>query len=670
MPDSVDLAAQVAAETADILFVFRIAPTMACEFMSPSVERHMGWTAAECQADPTLIARLVHPDDLHILQAADDLPVGENYDFEVRWQHRDGRTVWMQERLRKQVREDGAVVLYGSARDITAFKDAEKSLAETEELYRLIAENSLDVVYRASSNMKITWVSPSVLEVLGWSPEEFKGMRVLDVAHPDDLKAAQAVRARVLDRGEAMGEVEVRFATKSGAWRWMRVRGKPLRDAQGRLVGGVDVLQDIQREVDVRERLAHEAHHDPLTGLGNRASAVRHIDLALEGAPIGSVAVLAVGLDDLKSVNESLTYTAGDRVLVAVAERLVKVVGARGSVSRVAGNEFAVVLGRCDEDEAAHTASQILDAASDPVRLGVHELDVSTSIGIARSDHRDAESLLADASLALHQAKGRGRGRWEFVDPAASHHARQRILVQTQLREALANGEIRAWFQPVVELPGGRVSGYEALVRWVRPDGSVVEPGAFVPTAERTDLVVALDRVVLADSLAVLARTDPGISVSVNVSAQSLSAPDMAEHVLAALERSRIAAARLHLEITETALVHVTDDVKAGMRAVAACGVGWYVDDFGTGYSSITHLRDLPVSGLKLDRSFTSGLGSGDVTSERIAQALAGLARGLELDTVAEGVETRSQADLLASLGWVHAQGWLYGRAVPPAQVP
>ena len=146
MPESVDLAAQVAAETADILFVFRIAPTMACEFMSPAVAQHTGWTAEECIADPTLIARLVHPDDLHILQAADDVPVGEHYDFEVRWQHRDGRTVWMQERLRKQIRDDGAVVLYGSARDITAFKDAEKSLAETEELYRLIAENSLDVV--------------------------------------------------------------------------------------------------------------------------------------------------------------------------------------------------------------------------------------------------------------------------------------------------------------------------------------------------------------------------------------------------------------------------------------------------------------------------------------------------------------------------------------------
>ena len=669
MPESVDLAAQVAAETADILFVFRIAPTMACEFMSPAVAQHTGWTAEECIADPTLIARLVHPDDLHILQAADDVPVGEHYDFEVRWQHRDGRTVWMQERLRKQIRDDGAVVLYGSARDITAFKDAEKSLAETEELYRLIAENSLDVVYRASSNMAITWVSPSVREVLGWSVEEFMDKKVLDVAHPDDLKAAQEVRARVLATGAELGEVEVRFATKSGGWRWMRVRGKPLRDSQGRLVGGVDVLQDIQREVDIRERLAHEAHHDPLTGLGNRASAARQIDLALEGAPLGSVAVLAVGLDDLKSVNESLTYTAGDRVLVAVAERLTRVVGTRGSIARVAGNEFAIVLGRCDEEEAARTASAILDAADEPVRLGVHELDVSVSIGIARSDHRDAESLLADASLALHQAKKRGRGRWEFLDPAASHHARQRILVQTQLREAIANGDVRAWFQPVVTLPDGAVTGYEALVRWVRPDGTVVEPGAFVPTAERTDLVVGLDRAVLADSLELLARTGPGISVSVNVSAQSLSAPDMADHVLGALEESGVAPSRLHLEITETALVHVTDDVKAGMRAVAARGVGWYVDDFGTGYSSITHLRDLPVSGLKLDRSFTSGLGSGDVTSERIAQALAGLARGLELDTVAEGVETRSQADLLAELGWVHAQGWLFGRAVPPTQV-
>jgi EAL domain-containing protein (putative c-di-GMP-specific phosphodiesterase class I) len=195
------------------------------------------------------------------------------------------------------------------------------------------------------------------------------------------------------------------------------------------------------------------------------------------------------------------------------------------------------------------------------------------------------------------------------------------------------------------------------------------EPDSFIPFAERSDLVLPLDRAVLRDAVALLARLDDDRKVAVNVSAQSLAAPDLAEHVLKVLADAGVPPSRLHLEITETALVHVTDQVQAAMRALALEGVRWYVDDFGTGYSSITHLRDLPIAGLKLDRSFTAGLGDGDVTSERIVQALAGLARGLELDTVAEGVETLSEADVLAAHGWRHAQGWLFGRAVPAREV-
>jgi len=663
-PEGLELAALVAAETTDILFIFRVFPDMACEYMSPSVTALVGYEPGDAYADPTIIATIVDPRDLEVLHGVDELPMGSSYDFEARWVAKDGRTVWMQERLRKVLRDDGSVVLYGAARDITAHRRMEANLAETEELYRVIAENSLDVVYRADMAHHVTWVSPSVTEILGWDVEEFIGKPVSEFVHAEDLSRARDVQKKVIVDDLASGEAELRILTKDGRWRWMRVRGKPLRDASGELIGGIDVLRDIDREVEVREALQHEYDHDGLTGLANRAALVARMrQLHEEGGP-STVTALAVGLDDLKAVNEALTYTAGDRVLMVVAERLARAVGVRDNVARVAGNEFAVLMpGRGNDAEAVALAGRLLDAVGGSMRLGVHDLDISVSIGIASSDGGDPESLLADASLALHQAKTKGRGRWEFLDPATSDEARRRMLVRSRLRDALAAGEVRAWFQPVVALPGGTVTGYEALVRWEHPNGKLEEPGAFLPTAERTDLVVPLDRAVLADAIVLLARMHDDRHVAVNVSAQSLAAPDLVEHVLKELADHGVDPHRLHLEITETALVHVTDEVQAAMRVLAAHGVRWYVDDFGTGYSSITHLRDLPVAGLKLDRSFTAGVGAGDVTSERITQALAGLAHGLELDTVAEGVETRSEADILAAHGWRHAQGYLFGRA-------
>ena len=208
-------------------------------------------------------------------------------------------------------------------------------------------------------------------------------------------------------------------------------------------------------------------------------------------------------------------------------------------------------------------------------------------------------------------------------------------------------------------------------MRWEHDDGTVGAPDTFIPTAERTNLIVDLDRVVLRDALDLLARLPASQHVSVNVSAASLSAPELVVVVEQALEKAAVDPSRLHLEITETSLVHVTDKVQAAMRTLAARGVRWYVDDFGTGYSSITHLRDLPIAGLKLDRSFTAGLGSGRRRGERaLADGLAGLAEGLDFDTVAEGVETRTQAEALAQQGWVHGQGWLFGRPVPAVSIP
>jgi len=288
------------------------------------------------------------------------------------------------------------------------------------------------------------------------------------------------------------------------------------------------------------------------------------------------------------------------------------------------------------------------------------------SIGVATGrPGSDPEDLLRDASLAMHLAKANGRNRSEFVDPQLASEARRRLLVDGAVRDALRDGEFVPWFQPIVRLADSGVVGYEALVRWVRADGSIVEPGAFLPVTERSSLIIDLDLVILEQALETLARLPEPLFVAVNVSAATLAQPDYPDRVLELLAARGIEPSRLHLEITETAVLRVTSAVRASMDRLAAVGARWFMDDFGTGYSSITHLRDLPISGMKLDRSFTRGIGLAEGTAEQLARALGGLAHGLGLDTVAEGIETEEEAAVLASHGWVHGQGWLYGKAEP-----
>ena len=272
--DGLQLAALVASETTDVLFVYRIWPDPCCEYMSPSVTTLVGYSPEDAYADPLLINAIVDPRDLPVLMGVDAVPVGGTYDFEVRWISRDGKTVWMQERLRKVQRDDGSIVLYGAARDITAHRLVEASLAEAEELYRTIAENSLDVVFRTDTSGNVTWASPSLTEVLGWQVDEFEGSPIAAIVQGEDLERARELQSTLLSSGVEHGEMEIRFATKDNRWRWMRVRGKPLRDADGNLIGGIDVLRDIDREVEVREALQHEYDHDGLTGLANRAALV------------------------------------------------------------------------------------------------------------------------------------------------------------------------------------------------------------------------------------------------------------------------------------------------------------------------------------------------------------------------------------------------------------
>lgn len=434
----------------------------------------------------------------------------------------------------------------------------------------------------------------------------------------------------------------------------------------GCLWSGASDTADLRRRLS---ELDHSRRHDAVTGLAVLSVALARIRQALDRqAGTGAVlAVLSIGVDGLTPVNDALTHAGGDQLIAFLAGRIVRAVGEPDRVGRGTGDEFIVLLGDlASAAEAAQMAERILTACRSPITIGGQPIDPTVSIGIATSAAGALpDELLRDASLAMRQAKARGRNCFALLDDALATEAHTRLLFAAEIQRGLVMEEFAAWFMPIVCFETGEVTGYEALARWVRPDGLEVGPAEFLPCAERRGLIARIDRLVLRQALAALSRLPEGLTMAVNVSAASLAQPDVAQLVGQALQAAGVSPERLHLEVTETALLSVTERIRQQMEQLAGLGVRWYVDDFGTGYSSISHLRDLPIAGLKLDRSFTCAMRAKDTKSLRLSQALVGVAEGLELDTVAEGVETVEEARLLTSQGWLRGQGWLYGKAAP-----
>lgn len=610
----------------------------------------------------------VHPDDLTLADAATlvGMESGSPVTLRYRWRREDDSYRWAEVSGRyvpdTGTGDPGWVL---QIRDINDQVNAREQLAASEERYRVLAENVSDIVLQVDPDGSIAWASASTEKMLGHEPDDLIGTLAVDLIHPDDVERAFRARDALL-AGETE-EREFRVLRRDGTALWMAIDVRAVQTADG--IGRVVAARSIDDEVTSRHQLEFALEHDQLTRLPTRRAILDRIEgLQSQLTADAQVAVLCIDIDDLASINEALAYAAGDDVLRSVATRIHAAAPEEELVGRGAGDEILVVVastGPGADTDVLSLAEAIRTEASTPTTVHGHDIVVTVSIGIALGDpESDGEQLLHEANLAASKAKQKGGNRCDFVDREVAARAEQRLSLEAGIRDGLARGQFVPWFQPLVAIDTGEVSGYEALVRWVRPDG-VVEPGGFLPVAERTSLVTDLDVAVLHQSLTALAALPPPLTIAVNVAAATLDRIAYADLVIESLAQTGADPQRLHLEVTETMLLDLTTTVPAAMRRLADLGVRWYVDDFGTGYSSISHLRGLPIAGLKLDRSFTSAIGAGDRTSMRLADALIGLARGLGLDTVAEGVETQAEADYLRTLGWRHGQGWLYGRAAP-----
>jgi diguanylate cyclase len=426
----------------------------------------------------------------------------------------------------------------------------------------------------------------------------------------------------------------------------------------------------FQENAHLLAQLDHSATHDALTHLPNRAlfnerlAAVLHPD-----QPVRPVAVALIDLDDFKTVNDTLGHGAGDALLIAVAHRLSTAVRPGDTVARLGGDEFVVLLDNTDATAAEACAQRMIAALAEPVTADGHDLLVRASIGIAdRRDHDHASDLLRRADIAMYAAKAVAGSNHQRYHAAMSHTVADTASVGAQLQRALTDGQLFLEYQPIVNLTDGHLRGVEALVRWNHPTRGLIPPADFIPAAERTGLIVPLGDWVLREACRQLAAWThdhgpdaPGI-LNVNVTARQLSDPGFADRVAATLHDTGVPAHRLTLEITETTAVELGDAVTT-LHTLRATGVRIALDDFGTGRSTLTLLHELPVDQLKLDRSFTQGTTSGQ--RDTMPAAVIALARAVDLDIVAEGVETADQAQRLTDLGYAHAQGFHFARPLP-----
>jgi diguanylate cyclase (GGDEF)-like protein/PAS domain S-box-containing protein len=542
-----------------------------------------------------------------------------------------------------------------------------QALRESEERYALSARGANDGLWVWDLRGDEVYYSPRWKSMLGYteeqigdSPEEW-----LTRVHPDDIVLLRTAIDRHL-RGETPHlESEHRMRCRDGSYRWMLSRGLAVRDAGGTPVRFAGSQTDVTERKVAVDRLTHDAFHDALTNLPNRALFMDRLERAMEQQrrhPDAMFAVLFLDLDRFKVVNDSLGHVLGDELLVAVAERLTRMLRSSDTVARLGGDEFAMLIDGIDhEADAVRAAQRIQDALLVPFHIGPHEIFTSVSIGIALSTtgyHRP-QDVLRDADIAMYRAKARGKARHEVFDIAMHERAVKLLGLETDLRRAIDRGELRVYYQPVVDLQNERLAGFEALLRWQRGD-VLVSAEEIIPLAEETGLIVPIGEWVLRESLRQLRKWDAGVDMHVNLSPKQLLQPNVVDVVTSAIRDAGVAPNRLHLEVTESLLIDNAEAAGALLRELRATDVGLSLDDFGTGYSSLSSLRQFPFDMIKIDRSFL--LDADARRGDEIVRTVSALARTLGMQVTVEGLETAEQVERMRTLGVEFAQGFYFAR--------
>ncbi|HYC46064.1 MAG TPA: EAL domain-containing protein [Burkholderiales bacterium] len=591
---------------------------------------------------------------------------------------KDGASVWVSVVTSLVEGESGAPRYFLSVvHDVSARRDAELALRESEEKFRQLADNIPEIFWITDARQrKLHYLSPG-FETLTGKPlsEVMRRPRAwLQVVHPDDRE-----RVRLARKGLPQNEynIEYRIVLADGGVRWVHDQAFPVRDANGKVYRIAGIGADVTHRKEAEEKLVYLAHYDGLTGLPNRVLFFDRLQQTLAQAGRRGVlaAVMFLDLDRFKVVNDTLGHGIGDELLRHVAHRLAGCVRVGDTVARFSGDEFVLIVNDLHSaEDARHIAQKVLQAFTDPFRLGGHEVFVSTSVGISMfpSDCEDEQALLKNADTAMYRAKESGRNNFQFYTREMNARAMYRLELENSLRHALERGEFRLHYQPKACLHTGRVTGVEALLRWERPDHGLVPPGEFVPLLEDTGLIVPVGEWVLSEACrqveAWRRSGREGLSIAINISARQFATRNLGEVVKRALDAHQADPKLIELELTESLLMGNTEEVVRTLEYLKSLGVRLSIDDFGTGYSSLSYLKRFPIDALKIDRSFIDEITT-DVDDATITRAVIGMAHNLGLKVVAEGVETEAQIAFLSANGCDEAQGYYFARPQPAGQL-
>jgi PAS domain S-box-containing protein len=566
-----------------------------------------------------------------------------------------------------------------------------QSAAKREELFRIVAENAADMIALVDLKGHRLYNSPAYERVLGYTPEELAKTPVFEQIHPDDrFKVLEA--GREARRSGVGKKLEYRIRHKNGAWRILESTANPIKNQYGEVEKLVIVNRDITERKQEEQKVEQDSFHDGQTGLPNRQLFVDRLRLSFARAqrhPEYRYAILFADVDGFEQFNRTLGAEVGDQIIAEIGRRLAKILRTDDTVarpkgalpipdallSRLGGDEFTILLEFVkDPSDAMRVARRVQAALAAPIQIGGREIKTSVSVGIALNEpgQENPEILLQEADTAMRRAKALGGARCELFDEALHTRAVNRLRLEAELRAAIQQNQFQLFYQPIIDLRNKNVSGFEALVRWQHPEKGLTSPYQFLEVAENVGLIVAIGNWVLREACKQIRTWESksllqeGGKVTVNLSAKQFSHPELVAHVRAAVQEAGIVPSRLQLELTETAAMADPKLTSTVLEQLKHLGVGVSIGDFGAGHSSLNWLRRLPIDELKIDRSLISSMPS-DRCSRDVVQLIIAVARNLELNAVASGIESVVQLHLLEKLGCEFGQGYFFSQPLQPS---